>query len=316
VTHRPELDGLRGLAIALVLMAHADIPFHGFGGGLVGVTLFFVLSGYLITGLLKTELARTGRIDLRNFYLRRAVRLGPALLLVAAFVASIGLVGGWHGPWIPGEIATFSYSTNWADLAGVPTGAMGHTWSLSIEEQFYALWPMVLLALPNRWIALAGAMIGTALYAMPMQGAYFSTITNGGALLAGCAIALWNVRLPRSVVGVGLGLVFVACLKGSQPMAVIAGVTIIASGSLALAPVAPFGRRAYGLYLWSWPLARLLGSVGLLVTLAAAELSYRHVEQPILRRYHDRLRPRERSEAIEPTRRALRWRHLGWPSGP
>jgi peptidoglycan/LPS O-acetylase OafA/YrhL len=294
----------------MVLMAHFDVPFHGFAGGMVGVTLFFVLSGYLITTLLHIERRRTGHVDLRNFYLRRAIRLAPALLLVGAFVVVVGMVGRWTVPWIPGIDTTFTYSTDWADMVGVPTGPMGHTWSLSIEEQFYALWPILLIVMPVRWIALVGALLGTALYAVPIEGAYFSPLTNGGALLAGCAIALWDVRLPRVLVGVGLGLVLAACLKGSQPMAVAAGVLIVSSSSLALAPLAPFGRRAYGLYLWSWPLAMLLGSVGLVVTVAAAECSYRFVERPVLQRFHDRLRPRLRPVRIDAPSRLYRLR--GW----
>jgi peptidoglycan/LPS O-acetylase OafA/YrhL len=294
VPHRSELDGLRGLAIVLVLLMHAGIPFHGFGGGMVGVTLFFVLSGFLITSLIVAERRRSGHVDIRNFYLRRVVRLGPALALVAAFVAVAGITGVWSGPWVPGILTAATDTTNWANIDGVSTGLMGHTWSLSIEEQFYLVWPVVLLlAAPARWIALAGAVVGVALYALPIDGAYFSTLTNGGALMAGCAMALWGVRFPRAVFGVGLGLVLVACLKGAEAMAVLGAVAMIGSGSSALSPMAPIGRRAYGLYLWSWPMLLLFGPVaGLVGTILAAEFSYRVVERPILHRFHDRLRPR------------------------
>jgi peptidoglycan/LPS O-acetylase OafA/YrhL len=99
--HRPELDGLRGIAILIVLAAHAHVP--GFGGGGAGVTLFFGLSGYLITSLLLAEHSRAGRVDLRAFYIRRALRLFPVLwavllgVLVLVLVGLMPQVGGWIG---------------------------------------------------------------------------------------------------------------------------------------------------------------------------------------------------------------------------
>src|SRR5580658_9050796 len=148
------LDGIRALAVLAVLAAHAGIPF--LPGGFIGVDVFFVLSGFLITSLLYDELAATGRIDLGGFWTRRARRLLPAaLVMIVAVVAARSLfvpdsVNGLRGD----AIAAALWSANWRwALAGTNYFAQGgtpsplqHTWSLAVEEQFYLLWPLVLLA--------------------------------------------------------------------------------------------------------------------------------------------------------------------------
>jgi len=218
----PGLDGLRALAIILVLAYHL---FPGLApGGFLGVDVFLVVSGYLITTLLLNEHRRSGRIALRRFWMRRARRLLPALLLVvtvsAGLAALIGgdvLVGiGWQ---LAGAL-TFSY--NWFSIA---TGAdyltqtspelLRHLWSLAVEEQFYLLWPVVLLALfaiprPSIRFALVGALavasaVGMALAAGdPALGteaasaAYFSTLTHGFGLAAGAALALLRAQRTRA----------------------------------------------------------------------------------------------------------------------
>ena len=152
--HVRALDGMRAIAVVLVLLFHLQVPV--FSAGFVGVDIFFVLSGFLITTLLLTELERTGRISLPSFWARRARRLLPALLvllLVVAFatwltgtftertsvrsdlLATAGYVANWH------FIGTSSY---FADI-GIDS-PLEHTWSLAIEEQFYLLWPIVALA--------------------------------------------------------------------------------------------------------------------------------------------------------------------------
>ena len=153
----PALDGLRGLAVLLVVLFHAAAP--PFQGGFVGVDMFFVLSGYLITNLLLQEYQQQGRIDFGRFYLRRFLRLMPALLFMTATFA---LVASWQLEGEPlrqalGEIPwAVSYLANWArawDL--IPMFYLVHTWSLAIEEQFYLLWPVVLL-----WTARKGGRDG------------------------------------------------------------------------------------------------------------------------------------------------------------
>lgn len=148
--HRPALDGVRGLAIALV------VGFHVFGvaGGFAGVDLFFVLSGFLITSLLVEEHARSGHISLRAFYKRRALRLFPAVWLMVA----VALVFGYfdHGfraaePFhdnLLGAAGAVGYFQNWLIVANKPDGfGYGQLWSLNIEEQFYLVWPILLILL-------------------------------------------------------------------------------------------------------------------------------------------------------------------------
>ena len=159
--HVPALDGLRGLAILGVLAFHAGyLP-----GGFLGVDLFFVLSGYLITSLLLVERAETGRIDVVAFWGRRARRLLPALLVMLAVVA--GLV------WLTGDpttlagvrgdaLATLGYVANWREIVAgqsywdlfAQPSPLDHTWSLAIEEQFYVVWPLVVAGAVRRVAAL------------------------------------------------------------------------------------------------------------------------------------------------------------------
>jgi peptidoglycan/LPS O-acetylase OafA/YrhL len=156
----PALDGLRAVAVLAVLGYHAGLSW--LPGGLLGVDAFFVLSGYLITSLLLAEWQRTGRIDLRRFWVRRARRLLPALLLVVLAVAVTGgwLVGATGTAGLRWDaLAALGYVANWRfalsgqgyfDHFTVPSPLL-HLWSLGVEEQFYLIWP--LLALLALWVA-------------------------------------------------------------------------------------------------------------------------------------------------------------------
>jgi hypothetical protein len=148
--YRADLDGLRAVAVLLVIAYHAGFPVANDGGN-AGVTAFFVLSGYLITRLLRQEHDGTGRIDLPAFYRRRAARLAPALLVVAAFIVVVGILHGWSGDWRLGLVATVLYAGNWVEAFGGQIGPFGHTWTLAIEEQFYLIWPLLVL-LGRRWL--------------------------------------------------------------------------------------------------------------------------------------------------------------------
>ncbi|HEX9374576.1 MAG TPA: acyltransferase, partial [Roseiflexaceae bacterium] len=149
----PGLDGLRAIAVLAVLLYHADLPWMP--GGFLGVEVFFVVSGYLITGLLLAEREQTGRVNLGAFWLRRARRLLPALFaLLAATLAFAVLflpdeVAGLRGD----VLAALGYVTNWGlifsqrsyfETVGRPP-LLQHLWSLAVEEQFYLLWPLLLL---------------------------------------------------------------------------------------------------------------------------------------------------------------------------
>jgi peptidoglycan/LPS O-acetylase OafA/YrhL len=164
---RPELDGLRGIAILLVVARHADTPGCA-SGGAIGVTMFFTLSGFLITSLLLEESASTGRVDLAAFYRRRALRLFPALFACIAVTIVLAVL---LGTWIASEqmvAAALLYFGNWALIARAEAGVLGHTWSLSVEEQFYVTWPLVLVLFGRSrraviWLAGTGALVSVGL---------------------------------------------------------------------------------------------------------------------------------------------------------
>ena len=291
--YREDLDGLRGIAVLLVIATHAYFPVTN-DGGTTGVTAFFVLSGYLITRLLVQERELTGRIDLRAFYLRRALRLGPALLVLLAFVLAVGVWVGWAGGWQVGTVASLFYVSNWVQVAGIQVIPLGHTWTLAIEEQFYLIWPVVLMLVRPRWalrIAIAGAMVGTLAHLIATGTfEYFSTITRGNAILVGCVLGLVQVRLPSRIGALGVPILVILTYMNlphdvANPIAILASSMIICSSLPALGVLAPIGRRAYGLYLWNYPLSVLLGPVAALWTFPVAMLSYRLVERPLMRRF-------------------------------
>ena len=215
----PGLDGIRALAVLGVMLYHADLPWMP--GGFLGVDVFFVLSGFLITSLLLEEFARSGRIDFKRFYIRRARRLLPALLLMLAVVGAA--VAFFYrdaaGAFRADAIASLLYVNNWwyivadqsyFEFIGRPP-LLKHLWSLAIEEQFYLVWPVVVLILLKfgktravRWTALIGAVASTAWMAIlsisngfpeladPSR-AYFGTDSHIMGLLIGAALAtVWR----------------------------------------------------------------------------------------------------------------------------
>jgi peptidoglycan/LPS O-acetylase OafA/YrhL len=212
--YRPGLDGLRAVAVLAVVAYHQDLGWAP--GGFLGVDIFFVLSGYLITGILCADWDRRGRLDLRRFWIRRARRLLPALVvLVVAVCAAATLLdrGQLHG--LRGDVpAAASYTSNWWQLAAdhsyfarfAPPSLLQHLWSLAVEEQFYLLWPLLLALglrfLPRRGLApaIAGAAAcsAVAMAALHQPGAdpsrvYLGTDTHAFGLLLGAALA---VALP------------------------------------------------------------------------------------------------------------------------
>ena len=233
LSHQGALDGLRGLAVAAVVLFHSGL--RGFDGGFLGVEAFFVLSGYLITTLLLEESRNSGTIRLGRFWARRARRLLPALLLLVVVVAAYqALAGTTHAvPDLVGDgLSTLFYVANWHQIwtgagyfaATGPTSPLQHTWSLAIEEQFYLVWPLVILALCRRArrrrdgesAVLNGVLViaatGTVLSAAAMaflvgrdgiNRVYFGTDTRASGILAGAVVAVvlchWRAsrwRLP------------------------------------------------------------------------------------------------------------------------
>ena len=302
--HVPPLDGLRTLGMIFVLVYHIakteDLPL--LPGGFVGIDLFFVLSGFLITSLLLREHAETGRIRLRDFYVRRVWRLYPALVLVCAVTAVAFVFPGPFGlePASPLEsLVALTYGMSWWSGLEIPGGPylLGLTWSLSVEEHFYALWPLALLALLRR-----GWRTGAILVAAVLANAYSAALYYAGAdinrlyympdtriaqILTGCALAalmhrphtLDRVRAATGAVPAGIVVAGIAVLLlfgsryqgwywggGMQVVGVGAAILVahlvlhertVLSRTLGWRPVAVVGTWTYGIYLWHLPLIRL-----------------------------------------------------------
>jgi peptidoglycan/LPS O-acetylase OafA/YrhL len=294
LTYLPGVDGLRALAVLAVLLYHAELPW--IRGGFLGVDVFFVISGYLITSLLLAEWRLRGHIHLPAFWLRRARRLLPALFLLIAVVLVFAVVS------LSSEVAglrddafaALGYVTNWYlifrhqsyfEMMGRPS-LFRHLWSLAVEEQFYILWPLLLSAMMWAWrpryvllAVLAGAVASTVLMAVLYQPdvdpsrVYYGTDTRGVGLLAGAALAfVWapgqlkgraaQVRpLLLDVVGLtALGVLFYSFLRldGFQPFLYQGGFALVALVSAVVIAVAVHSRAHLGALLGRQPL-RWLG---------------------------------------------------------
>jgi len=210
--YRPALDGLRGVAVLAVMGLHTYLPFCA--GGNIGVDIFFVLSGFLITSLLLEEWRKSGTISFRNFYLRRAFRLLPALfafLLVLQAYILLRMRGADFWQMEEASLAVLAYVGNWVKAFGIlDLRALNHMWSLAIEEQFYFVWPVVFALMLRyrrnpKWImyALALAIAVIAVRRGMMSGTvseariYNGSDTRFDELLTGCLLA----------VGLELGLI-------------------------------------------------------------------------------------------------------------
>jgi peptidoglycan/LPS O-acetylase OafA/YrhL len=347
--YEPSLDGIRAVAVISV------VAFHFFTrsapGGYLGVDMFFVLSGFLITTLLLVEWSDHERIHLRAFWARRARRLLPALFVVLAAVAvwaSVALDGARRSSVRGQGLWSLFYGANWYLIEGgeASIGRAGglaplfHMWSLAIEEQFYLVWPLVVvaclycghgslrpLALVATGIAIVSVVVMPLVFVPGHEArAYLATDTRAHQLLIGALLAMaWRTdRVRRSADRWGpwfgpvaavlvVAMVFLApgpetsrflYYGGSVVFAVCVAAVVAAVVSprrtplkvlLAVAPLVWLGRISYGVYLWHVPVRAMisndetgLGGVSLLaarvlVTLAAASLSYFLVEMPIRR---------------------------------
>jgi peptidoglycan/LPS O-acetylase OafA/YrhL len=350
----PALDGIRAIAIALVTLYHAEAG--PFDGGFIGVDVFFVVSGFLITALLIEEFDFSGTISYRQFLYRRARRLLPALLVLLTVVSL------WTSFFAPINLdqlrsdllPAIGYISNWWQIfvTDIPYFApdnpplLRHLWSLAVEEQWYIVWPLCFLIL-KRWkkqvllvcvslcviavaISLAVAMLYDKSDPTRNNFLYLATPTRSVGLLLGAGLAMvWS---PWKLVGreaatrhagqlsnrrlsfVGVAS-FIALIVLSFALTVD-GALYYRGGSFAVAvlstalvasavhPNAVFihnffrqswlvaiGRRSYGIYLWHWPIfvfADVRGSTSglawaLFVTAVCSEVSFRLIEQPILR---------------------------------
>jgi peptidoglycan/LPS O-acetylase OafA/YrhL len=234
--YAPGLDGVRALAVAAVLLYHARVAWAP--GGFLGVDVFFVLSGYLITSLLLAEHRRSGRIDLRRFWIGRARRLLPAAVLVICVCLAVGAVflRGDLSTLRADSLASLLYVNNWHQVLashsyfaafGRPS-LLQHYWSLSVEEQFYVVWPVLMtvgfaLGRSRRWLASLVLTAGAASVALMVvlyhpgldpSRVYYGTDTRAAALMIGTLLAFaWPLgrmtaragRLAGTVLdGVGL----------------------------------------------------------------------------------------------------------------
>ncbi len=304
--YRPALDGMRAVAVAAVFVYHADSRW--LPGGFLGVDVFFVLSGFLICSLLLIEHRTTGTIALKSFWLRRARRLLPAVLLLLLVVA---LVESSISDLITTRVArreellaTAAYVANWFSIFSgrsyfaeyVDASPVRHTWSLAIEEQFYVIFPLVILAglvylgrkrLPVLLAAAAAASVFlmAVLFdpAAPSR-AYYGTDTRIHQLLVGALLAFVLqsemasrvVRLAKPLtVPALLGLVAGFALVTDQAafyyqggavgialltVVVVAGLEAgpAVAGALAVRPLVFVGVISYGVYLWHWPMLQWL----------------------------------------------------------
>ena len=291
--HRADVQGLRGVAVLAVLAVHAWPEL--LRGGFVGVDMFFVLSGWLITGLVLDEQA-AGRFSLPGFYRRRALRLFPALCLVLAFClvcapftfpAAARSVGG-HVAAGAGFVSNLALlrEAGYFDAAS-ETKPLLHLWSLAIEEQFYLLWPLVLIALRRhgRWLfavlaalALASFALNVALTAPGAKAAFFLLPTRAWELLLGAGLAVLKRR------GSGWPALDAAAarfaLRRGVPDALAAGGALLVAAAFALLDR---GARFPG---W-WA---LLPTTGTLLLLAAGErawLNRRVLAHPVAGFYGD-----------------------------
>ncbi len=291
--YRPEIDGLRAIAIVPVVLFHAAVP--GFASGFIGVDVFFVISGYLITGILVRDLA-AGRIRYGHFYERRVRRIVPALLVVLAFSAALAwlvMTGEDFRHFGRSLGATALFGSNvWYALRSnyfLPEASVRpllHTWSLGVEEQFYLVFPF---ALGLAWavgrraalVAVAGLLSASMAAAFWLAGkqpqmAFFLLPTRLWELMAGAACALLPQPGRRSEWGGWLGLALLIAgfaliddqtpVPGPMMVIPVAGTALILlcgqgvrrwSRVLAAPPLVALGLISYGTYLWHLPLFAL-----------------------------------------------------------
>jgi peptidoglycan/LPS O-acetylase OafA/YrhL len=292
---RADLEGLRGVAILLVVLFHAGVPW--FAGGFVGVDVFFVLSGFFITAGLVREIDATGRIDLNEFWGRRMLRLSPPLLLVLMATLSIAML--LYAPIDRAGVASFSRSVAMyggnielavrsRDYFSSNDNPLLHTWSLGVEEQFYILWPLLLLApavlaarsrsalVMTMVIAAIASFVGCiALTPSGTPWAFYGVLTRIwefalGGLLVFCHPERREGSAPkyRFLAALGMTMVVIALIKFDQGtpypghaalLPALAAVAFILGEAawIEVQPLRWLGRVSYAWYLWHWPLVGL-----------------------------------------------------------
>lgn len=267
LAYRPYLDGLRAIAVLLVFVFHAASP--AMPAGFIGVDVFFVLSGYLITRVLLSQYHERGQIKLGDFYARRVRRLAPALLLLTSVVAMREAVWGSildAAVRLREILATLFYVANWNLIAqsdsyfaeGVAASPLRHAWSLAVEEQFYLIWPALLILLlvwrrRRKGADLLSTLLIAGVSALAMallfhpdllSRAYYGTDTRIHQPLIGAALALamddsrftrlakWRAELA-AIVGLGAVVAMAVFLPGAANAYFLGGSTVIALATAA-----------------------------------------------------------------------------------
>ncbi|MFE4368360.1 acyltransferase family protein [Streptomyces sp. NPDC056835] len=299
---RLDIQGLRALAVSLVILSHIGVA--RFSGGYIGVDVFFVISGFVITSMLLRELSSTGRLSIGEFYARRAMRLLPA----ATVVVIATLAGSWlylskirFADYVGDALSSSLYTANIRlALTGTdylsqssPPSPFQHFWSLAVEEQFYLLWPLLLLVswraarryafplvLPTAALTVTSLALSVLTTATSPSWAYFGPHTRvwelgTGSLLAVAATRLEKLpaRIAAPATWIGLACVLTAALTfdddtpfpGYHALVPVVGTALVLAGGcaptrfgagrlLGLRPAVWVGGLSYGWYLWHWPL--------------------------------------------------------------
>ncbi|MCS5496108.1 acyltransferase [Cnuibacter physcomitrellae] len=290
------LDGIRGVAVLLVVIGHVSGTVAPYGAN-VGVTLFFVLSGYLITSLLLKEHARFGNINFLFFYARRALRLYPALLAILVLTPLLLLIAGDDrvGGYPLNAIFTGLYLSDFLEASGRSMEYFNHTWSLAVEEQFYLVWPLLLALLllaaarlgsrSTPWLFGTFVVVLTALalgwrvvatLVLDSDRVYYAPDTNAFILLLGCSMAVlpstWMRQVPKWAAVAALAALIALSVALRNPSDDGRNWVVVASSVFAVIAIAGsldgnkilsfrvltfFGAISYGLYLWHNVLLRI-----------------------------------------------------------
>jgi peptidoglycan/LPS O-acetylase OafA/YrhL len=348
--YMPGIDALRAVAVLAVFFYHVNTG-GWMPGGFLGVDVFFVISGYLITALLLSEYRRAGHLDVLRFWLRRARRLLPAVaVMIAVTLVLAAIVIPGDVPSLRGDaLASLFYVNNWHLILSHQSyfqefarpSLFRHLWSLSVEEQFYLLWPLAFAAgmkLLGRQRLLLGVVAGAGLSTLLMivlfspaniDRDFYGTDTRAVGLLLGVALAMvWHPSRLRPITGRGARWILDAVgafallmiirtfltMHDFEPGLYRGGFLLLAFWTALLVgvlahpaarlgtvlgnpPLVWLGLRSYSFYLWHWPILMLtrpdvdvplhgpfLVILQLVATLAAADLSYRYVEEPFRQR--------------------------------
>jgi peptidoglycan/LPS O-acetylase OafA/YrhL len=294
LSYIPALDGLRAFGALPVMAMHAQVPY--FSGGFASIDLFFVLSGFLITSVIKRQKETEKGFSFVDFYLRRTLRLLPALMVVCVFTFFFILaVSGLHDA--VNEIApSLMYVSNFTRLTGFPA-ALANTWSLSVEEQFYFIWPItfILLATFPRYrtvvllfvVAVAVAMLRAYLFykGTSLMILYDRPYTHSDGILIGCALAFFTKQTLCKIarfwpIALGYLIYFCTSVKIDSSFAYCGGIFVVnlsaavmiaklaiedggyVAGFFSARPLVGIGKISYAAYLWHWPLLVAAGKLG------------------------------------------------------